>query len=395
MTEWLFVFKARSAARLRRPTDRLDLNVDTGAGIQRFSVRTRFTDEGHDASVPRELLIVARVEGDDYDALQSSAGTFASGLANIVAFATNAAVDPIELYVAVDATPGVMERRFEQQYGPLETGFVGQGRAIPIAATGRLVQLFHGPVMNFLSVGVHHYAIALTRWEAGGEVFVLSHLYTAAEAIEKTIAAQESERLGVPLERLHEVLGVPKKAVGPHYRRTVIFAGYEGLLKAVKEASDGFEHGSLSVAEVQERAKELAPEVFLVIRKCVLDRLGTPDDLRTELLSDRYRHPLDPSLRRLMDGLLLGARDAINAEGFEYPFLTWESSIAELAFDDNDDLKAVVNENLRVHIPEGAQFKPGGYRIFGRPPNPDAPEPPVRIDATVRVGREHVEPAGG
>ena len=128
------MFKARSAARLLRPTDRLDLNVDTGAGIQRFSVRTRFTDEGHDASVPRELLIVARVEGDDYDALQSSAGTFASGLANIVAFATNAAVDPIELYVAVDATPGVMERRFEQQYGPLETGFVGQGRAIPAAS---------------------------------------------------------------------------------------------------------------------------------------------------------------------------------------------------------------------------------------------------------------------
>jgi hypothetical protein len=82
---------------------------------------------------------------------------------------------------------------------------------------------------------------------------------------------------------------------------------------------------------------------------------------------------------------LLGAVDEIAAPGYEYPFLEWRSAISELAFDDRDDLQAKVVDSMKINIPEGAQFRPTGSRIYGRPRNPDAPEPPRRIEATVSV----------
>jgi hypothetical protein len=393
MAKWLIVFKAHSAARFPRPADGFTVNAPAGDGIDQFSFRTRFTDEGLQEQVPRELLVIARGEADDYETAEMRLGTYASGLVNLVSFATNASIGPIELYVGVDETPGLSERRFLQKYGPLEGGFVSQGRAIPIHETGQLLSLVVGEIMAPLTVGAHHYTLALNRWESGGEVFVLGHLYTAAEAIEKTIAMQEAAKLGVPLDELHMTLRIPKNAVGAYYRRTVIFAGHEDLLKDVKSASDGLEHGSLSVAEVQERARTLAPPVFVLIRQCLLERLGAPEDLRRELLSDRYKHPLDPSLRRIIEGAILSAPETVNAEGYDYPFLTWESSLSDLAFDETDTLRAAVTENMRVHIPDGAMFKTIGYRIYGRPKNPDAPAPPIQIDATVTVNPHPDEPS--
>jgi hypothetical protein len=362
-----------------------------------LSVRTRFTNEGLTEQVPRELLFVGRGVHDDFDHVTSVLGTYASAAANIVAFATNAAVHPVEFFVGVEATPGLEERELHQQYAQLEEGFPHQGRAIDIntAETLTTVMLADGEDRQHIAVAVHHYAIALSRWELGTDVFALNHLYTAAEALEKAIAVQEAEQRGVPVARLHESIGVPKNAVGAYLRRTLIFAGAEDVLARAKAISDGFEHGSIAISEAQEGAKEIAGLLFVRIRQSIIDRSGIPDATQTVLLSDRYRHPLDPTLRRIVDGTLIGALEEIAAPGYDYPFLEWKSAISELAFDEQDELQAKTVDNLQVNIPEGARFRPIATRVYGRPRNPDAPEQPRRVDATVSVHRSGDDTGAG
>jgi hypothetical protein len=391
--EWLIVFKARSSARFKRPADRLELSMPSIEAS--LSVRTRFTNDGLTEQVPRELMFVGRGVDEDFDHATNVLGTYASAVANIVAFATNAAVPRVELFVGVEATPGLEERELHQQYGELENGFPHQGRAIDINAAGALtsVMLADGEDRQHIAVAVHHYSVALTRWELGTDVFALNHLYTAAEALEKAIAVQEARQRRIPVAGLHEALGVPKNAVGAYLRRTSIFAGAEDVLARAKAISDGFEHGSLAISEAQEGAKEVAGQLFVRIRESIIDRSGISDSARDVLMSDRYRHPLDPTLRRIVDGTLIGAVDEIAAPGYDYPFLEWQSTISELAFDERDELQAKIVDNLKINIPDGAQFRPIGSRVFGRPRNPDAPEQPRRMDATVSLDR-HVDDSG-
>ena len=380
------VFKARSAARFRRETEQIWFNVGLEQGPVQMRVRTRFTDEGHEAAVPRELFIEMRGPAVGMNVAIDTFGPVAAAVANVAAFSTNAAVHQVELYVAVDATPGLPEREFSQQYGPLESGFIGQGRAINANATGELFQLIAsaGPELNPLAVALHHYAVALTRWETGGEAFVLNHLYTAAEALEKTIKAQESATLGISEERLHESLGIQKNAVGAHYRREVVFGGDRELYDRTKAASDGFEHGSLSIAEAQARALELCPRAFALIRTCVLDRLGATAELRDVLLGEKYRWPLDPTLRRVMDGVFIGTGDEMGPPGYDFPYLAWDTTVSALAFDEADDLQAEITETHQVRCADGGSFRGRGYRIYRRPLDPENP-PKAKLIMPIRV----------
>jgi hypothetical protein len=388
------VFKARAAARFRRETEQIWFNVGLEPGPVQMRVRTRFTDEGHEAGVPRELFIEMRGPAAGMNLAIDTFGPFAAAVANVVAFSTNVAVHPIELYVAVDATPGLTEREFSQQYGPLESGFIGQGRAIHAQATGELFQLVAsgGPELNHLGVALHHYAVALTRWETGGEAFVLNHLYTAAEALEKTIKAQESAALGIPEDQLYKPLGLPKNAVGAHYRRDVVFGGDRALYELVKATSDGFEHGSLSIAEAQAQAKKLCPTVFGLIRTCVLGRLGATQELRDILLGEKYRWPLDPSRRRIVDGTFVGTGDQMGPPGYNFPYLAWDTMVSALTFDDADDLQAQVKENFRVHSADGGLFRARGIRMYGRALDPNNPPKPTLMQPiSIETGKVPIE----
>ena len=62
-------------------------------------------------------------------------GSFASGLANVIAFATNAGIAPLALYVGLDASAGLLTRQFVQEFGQFDSGPIQQGRAIPVDET--------------------------------------------------------------------------------------------------------------------------------------------------------------------------------------------------------------------------------------------------------------------
>lgn len=135
-----------------------------GGIIQKATLYTRFTDEGHEAAVPRELMAQCEADAENIDVAIGALGSFASGLANLTAFVTNAAVWPMSLYVAVDAGPGLATRSFVQEFGDFDSGPVQQGRAIPIDELGAVFELVAAGkhLEAGWSTAAQHYALALT-----------------------------------------------------------------------------------------------------------------------------------------------------------------------------------------------------------------------------------------
>ncbi len=395
--DYIVILKAEANARFRRPEQAMTFQAMAGGVLQTVTFYTRFTDEGHEAAVPRELMAECRAQAENLDAAIGALGSFASGLANLAAFVTNAAIWPMTLHIAVDATPGLAARSFVQEFGDFDSGPVRQGRAIPIDEVGAVFKLVAAG--THLEAGwttaAQHYALALTRWRLGSEPFVLTHLYTAAEALEKTIALREADRLGVAVDYLHTVLPVQepvlKRAhVGAYLRRTVVFQGDGAFMKDVRDVSDSLEHGRMSIAEAQAKSADLTPRLFKVIRECMLALLDAPDDLRDTLLGDRFVPPLDPTLRKVISGEMTNLTGEIGPAGFAYPYLTWDTGLASLAFDDDGELQASMSEKFTVHTADGGGFRATGLRMFGRKADPTTPATELK-DFKVTYGTQDGE----
>jgi hypothetical protein len=110
----------------------------------------------------------------------------------------------------------------------------------------------------------------------------------------------------------------------------------------------------------------------------MIDRLAPPAALRAQLTEPKYRDPLDPTFRKSVLGVMANLPNEMGPPGFSYPFLTWGTGLASLAFDDAGDLQAKMSENFRVHTAEGGGFSLKGLRMYGRPADPS--HPPVRLD---------------
>lgn len=394
MPDYLVVLKADANARFRRPEHSMTFNAVVEGVNQRVTFRTRFTDEGLEAQVPRELMAECRTVADNIDTAIVNLGTFASGLANLTAFVTNAAVSTPTLYVAMDATPGLTGRDFREEFGQFDNGPIQQGRAIPIDEVGAVAALM-GAAKHLeagWSVAAQHYALALTRWRLGSEPFVLTHLYTASEALSKTIVLQEADRLGVTTDDL--LPNANKTGTWAYYRRKVVYQGDDAFMKEVQVVSDNIEHGSISVAEAQAHSSALAPRLFRLIRECMLSLIEAPDELRDVLLGERYGQPLDPTLRRVVHGEMnnLPDADAMGPDGSAYPFLTWNSGLLSLAYDDEGELQAgQMAEKFTVHTADGGGFRLTGLRWYGRRTDPT--KPPVDMkDVTVTFGSGDQKP---
>lgn len=385
---YLIVLKAESNARLRRPDESMTFNMDLNGSPAHLKFSTRFTDEGLEAAIPRELIVECAGSAATIDEAIDAFGTVGSALATHIAFVTNAAIGPLSPYVAVEATPGIAARDFIQEFGEFDKGPVRQGRAIPTDAVGAIVGLTSAG--SHLDIGwataMQHYAIALTRWRIGWEPFALTPLYTAAEALEKTIVRQEADRKGLSVGELCRSLGAKnERQAGAIYRRAVIFGGDVGFLKAVRDLSDGIEHGSTNLADALTASRDLTPRLFSSVRNCMLERLAPPPDLMELLVGPKYGAPLDPTFRKTVVGIWTNLPDHMGPPGSSYPFLSWDTGLASLAFDDAGELQAKMVENFRVHSAVGGTFSLKGMRMYGRPKDPNAP--PIKLeDVTVTRG---------
>ncbi len=122
------VSRAESAA-VVLPDEGFEINFD--APPTRLRMRTNWREVGVGHPVPQHLWIEGHGEADSLDAaIQHHAG-LARGLAHFTSFLTNAAVEPLELELAYDASPSRDRREFRQTFVKASSLVPRGGRIVP------------------------------------------------------------------------------------------------------------------------------------------------------------------------------------------------------------------------------------------------------------------------
>jgi hypothetical protein len=372
---FIIVLRAPSSA-LLLPDEGFEINFPQQA--TRVRLRTQWQDRWLEHPVPGDLWVEVNGESASLDAAVQHHASLARGVATMFAFVANAAVEPLDVELAYDATEGRTDREYLQV-------FIREASPIPkggrVVQTQRLQPAFDAllalPPTPRLQRALFHYDLALRNWQLGREYQSLDHLWIAAENIVEPIIDQRTgntdrrefaRSLGIAVDR--ETPEVPK----PRWRsalkswglRELVFEGDRGAYDAARTATDGYEHGFLDLNDVQRQAVEATESVFAYVRRSIADVLSLTREYREWLLS---RTPVDvASTRKLVRGLLVGDvadPNRLAAPDQEYPILRWRTRLSRFARD-GDQFDASFTERMTVNVGEGVQFQGQAIEVRGR-----------------------------
>jgi hypothetical protein len=335
------VLRAPSAA-LLLPDEGFELPLANPPS--RVRLRSRWQDQGLEHPVPLDLWVEVAGESSSLDEAVRRHEPLARGVAAVLAFIANAAVEPLELELAYDATADRTEREYLQIFVREPSTIPKGGRVIP---TARLRPCFNaivtlGPTPR-LQRALFQYDHALRNWRLGSEYQSLDHLWIAAENIVDLLLDQHiGSNDPKEFARAHGIRVDRERPHGPDPRwkqelkswglRELVFEGDRSAYDAARMATNGYEHGFLDLNDVQQQAVEATHAVFSHVRRSIADVLSVSEEYRDWLLD---RTPVDvASTRKVIRGLLLGevadpAR--LSAPGQEYPYLRWRTRLTRFA----------------------------------------------------------------
>jgi hypothetical protein len=381
------VLRAPSAA-LLLPDQVFELNF---ADPARVRLRSQWRDQGLEHPVPADLWVEVRGVGSSLDEAVRHHAPLARGAASVLAFIANAAVEPLEVELAYDATSGRTEREYLQVFVRDSSPIPKGGRVVP---TDRLQPCFDA----ILALGrtprltrtFFQYDLALRNWQLGSEYQSLHHLWIAAENI---VGLLLTRRIGDnDRKEFARALGIsvdPERpgAKKPPWRqeliswglRELVFDGDRGAYDAARTATNGYEHGFLYLNDVQQQAVQATPAVFSHVRRSIADVLSLTGEYRDWLLG---RIPVDvASTRKIVRGLLLGEvadSNRLSAPDQEYPILRWRTRLSRFVRE-GDDFNASFTERMTVTVAEGVQFQGQAIEARGRA----SPGTEVRVETVV------------
>jgi hypothetical protein len=347
--------------------------VDGAVGPIDITLQTRWQNEGFEAPTPRELWVDALVRTRSLDQAASLATSVARLLTSVLAFTANVQTGIPEVHLAYDSTPGHSEREFLEVFLPDERGIPREGRSVKASEFNNvLTRVLSSSESERLSRGLQQYELALRHWYLGGEWLALAHLYMAVEALTKSTlrkhcADTNLDEAGVA--RLHGIdpddFNRPRwrPALDSWVRRELIFRGDEITYNAARSASDGLEHGFMELNEIHRRALESTEQTFGYVRRTVLQLLELAEEDHRDLTG---RPPRDVgSLRKMVRGHFVDAREELAPPGEEHPYLEWTSSVKTLTRTENR-FKMTFDEKFTVRCAPGVSFRGQSFEARGR-----------------------------
>ena len=203
MRRSVVVMRARSAARLEDGQEiRIPITSDVGNVL--LIVRTRYSDEGFESSIPRELWVEAQGETDRSlnDAINAYWAT-ANGVIPFFAMITNAPIDDLDVHLAFDATSRLNQHEFFQHFIADEVGLPTHGRGIPAVEASRVFSAIDahsdGPRLRRACT---FYNQALRYLRPGQEIFLVQYLWMAVEALTKVALRKACKEEGCSEDEL-------------------------------------------------------------------------------------------------------------------------------------------------------------------------------------------------
>jgi hypothetical protein len=368
-SHYVVVLGANSAVRF--PDDPVPLlirQVATDVGPTSLIFRTRYSEEGHEAPVPRELWIEVRgATAAEFDATINAYARAAHSFLGFIALSANAAVEDPEVKIAFDNTAGRDERPYFAQFVPEARGVPLPGRSIDGNATAAFLDCFNGhSEFDRLIRAVEQYRTALVNWRPGREILALAHLFMGMEALTKVALRQEleTEQLSNPAE-LATLWGIDIKALDGEVRRRILFRGDAETAAKAKKASDGFEHGYLPAVDIRQLATAARDKTAEYLRTAILDLAGAGDELRTTLTRSPYDVPLNPWIVRYLRGFFHGDAEELALPDQHYPMFTWNSKLKSHKLNDDGTYTIEMEEHLTARFNHALSFERQSFEMWG------------------------------
>jgi hypothetical protein len=377
-TNYVVVLAAESAARFQEEEEPMVVrDFPTPVGKVTLTFRTRFSDEGHEANVPREMWIDVRGEATcDLNEAINVYGGAGMGFLPAIALATNAAIEDAQPKLAYDNTAGHNPREFLESFVAERTGVPLPTRPVNVQATlALIIALVTHREGERLRRATEQYRLALSHWVRGHESLALMHLFMGMEAIttsavRRTCTEAGLDEEGVARSRGIDVDGAPVKSVWrreleSEVRRRILFQGDMATLAKTKRASDGLEHGFLDFTAVHTLAEETRDRTASYLREAIIDFAGLEDEMRQQLLALPYSTPLKCWLVRYLRGRFIGDAADLAAPDQEYPIFHWRSKLKSLKRTETGGYEITPDETLIARFSEEVTFQQTSFEIWG------------------------------
>jgi hypothetical protein len=314
--------------------------------------------------IARDLWVDARGQADTLeDALQGFAN-ISRGLLSIVSLAGNGPIDDVHAELGYESTPGLSRRSFFQQFLPEPSGRPVPTRLAPIEGARCLINAVESSAEKERLVrAIAHYYHALQAWQVGNEVFAVSHLFIAVEALTKSVLRNLLVREGITMEDLLKRWQIEQKQLDPEVRRRLLFQGDDAVYKSAKSASDAYEHSFQTPEAVRTTALQARDPTARYVRDAILRLVALPPDVYSRLTSSPFDKPFALHSTSYVKGVIIGEGPRLAAEGQVYPILNWRHRSGTSA-----EGKYQSNDNLTVRLGSGLRFEPTRVEFWGGPP---------------------------
>lgn len=358
-------------------------NLGTTVGPVEIVLRTRYSDEGYEVPVPRELWLDVRGEATcTLDEATIAYGQAAGGFMGLISVSANAAIGQALPKIAFDNTPGRREREHLQIFVPEPRTLPMPSRLVDVAATGALfTAIDRSSETERLHRAMEQYRLALTHWTPGHHALALMHLLMGMEALTKAALRRECTRRGLSEDELCADWGIEKKRLDPEVRRRILFQGDEATMRAAVRASDGLEHGFLTFTTVKSHAVAARDRTAELLRRSIFTIADLDKPAFEVLTSAPFDRPFNPWLERYVRSRLTAATDDLASADQEYPLAVWRSGFKAFRRSGEKYEYELTNE-LTWRLGEGVLVESGRFEVWGSEPSEGAPE-----SATVEVVR--------
>jgi hypothetical protein len=332
---YVVVLHAESSARFANGEEHRLTDLPTPHGPAVLIFRTDFVDEGLEEPVPRSLWLEIAGPAPTIDAAVNDLGRVAANFGPMIALAANAHVDDFKPYLAFDATPGLSEREFLQNFIRADTRIPQAMRLIPWDATWAFMEaVATSEHRQRLSRAIAQYSAALSHWRPGHETFAHAHLYMGMEAITDTAIKWETDRRGFATKaELMDDLRIKAgedahRKLETYVRREILFGGDADLVSQARAASDGFEHGFEDLDVVHRKASTALMRTGELLRNAILTFSGLTETYVTILRDAPYTNAMPWAVSEryirttlVSDGPTDGSSEALARADKQYPML--------------------------------------------------------------------------
>jgi len=375
---YVVVLRSPSAARFLRDS-RLPVNFNAGGTLIDLNFRTRYVDEGFEATVPRDLWVDAVGEADSLDEAINRFWGAANSLIPIVALCANAAIDPLTVEIAYDRTAEKQEHEFFQSFHAESLEFPHPGRRIDNDATAAVIQCLgtHGEQAR-LYRAISQYHLALAHWKLGDEILAVGHLFMGIEALTEATLREILRLDGKSESELatswNVDLPAPRGQARLHgsllaeVRRRILFQGDVETHRHAKASSDGFEHGFAEYAEIRAHAVAAREKTARYLRDAILNLIDIDPGQRTLLLQTPFTLPMAlAGFTRYLRGTLTGEADKLASNGEPHPFMRWTGRMTGYRLVNENECSIDADGTMTARIGEGRQFQPVSHEVWGEP----------------------------